>query len=139
MIFSLSDYFKLHHYGFATKSLDKSAKEFLKLGYSTTSNIIRDEIQGVDLLFIKNKSDHLIELVAPIEGINGPVSDILKRSGSGFYHVCYEVIDLDKSLSYLSQNRFIVVLKPTPAIAFDNRIISFLYNSNLGLIEILQK
>ncbi len=130
---------KLHHYGFATKSINKSLEEFGELGYKSTSELVRDNIQGVDLLFIKNDNDHLIELVAPIEGIEGPVSRILKKSGSTLYHICYEVDDLGLTIRSLIEKKFILLMNPTPAIAFNNREICFLYNSHLGLIELLQK
>ncbi len=133
------DKLKLHHYGFATKSINKSLEEFCELGYKSTSELVRDNIQGVDLLFIKNDNDHLIELVAPIEGIEGPVSRILKKSGSTLYHICYEVDDLGLTIRSLIEKKFILLMNPTPAIAFNNREICFLYNAHLGLIELLQK
>ncbi len=129
----------LHHYGFATKSINKSLVEFCKLGYESSTEIIRDNIQGVDLLFLKNKNDHLLELVAPIDGIEGPVSSILKKSGSSLYHICYEVNDLRETISSLITQKFVLLLNPTPAVAFNNREICFLYNTHLGLIELLQK
>jgi methylmalonyl-CoA/ethylmalonyl-CoA epimerase len=131
--------FKLHHYGFATKSIKNSLIEFSKLGYVPIGKEIRDNLQGVDLLFIKNDSQHLIELVAPIEETFGPVSGILKKNGPTLYHICYEVYDLEKELKDLIAKRFVVLMKPTPAIAFNNRHISFLYNAQVGLIELLQK
>ena len=99
--------FKLHHYGFATKSIKKSLIQFSKLGY------------------------------VPIT--LGPVSGILKKNGPTLYHICYEVYDLEKELKDLVAKRFVVLMKPTPAIAFNNRHISFLYNAQVGLIELLQK
>ena len=67
---------KVHHYGLATKSIEKSIKSFLNLGYQTASNIIFGPIQGVNLLFLKNENNHLIELVEPAQEEN-PVSKIL--------------------------------------------------------------
>lgn len=131
---------KLHHYGFATKSIEKSLKEFQKLGYSATTEKITDLIQGVELLFINNGYDHLIELVAPIDGQEeSPVTKILQKNGASLYHICYKVNDIEQSIIDLKQQRFVVVLPPTPAIAFANRRISFLYNTHIGLIEILEK
>ncbi|MBV7440774.1 VOC family protein [Weeksellaceae bacterium TAE3-ERU29] len=130
---------KLHHYGFATNSIDKSLKEFQNIGYKAVSDKIIDTIQGVELQFIDNGSDHLIELVAPLDKKDSPVTKILQKSGCSLYHICYEVEDIEKSIEFLKSKRYILVLKPTPAVAFDNRRISFLYNTHLGLIEILEK
>lgn len=131
---------KLHHYGYAVKSIEKSFKEFEKLGYRATTEVITDPIQGVHLLFLSNDTDHLIELVSPIdEEKESPVTKILQKNGPSLYHICYEVDSLEEAIKDLKSKRFVVVLNPTPAVAFNNRRISFLYNSHLGLIEILEK
>lgn len=131
---------KLHHYGYAVKSIEKALTEFEKLGYIAQSEIIIDPIQGVKLLFLNNGSDHLIELVSPIDKeIESPITKILQKNGATLYHICYEVENMEESVNNLKSNRYVVVLNPTPAVAFDNRRICFLYNPNLGLIEILEK
>lgn len=131
---------KLHHYGYAVKSIEKSLKEFEKLGYVAKSEVITDVVQRVNLLFVNNGSDHLIELVAPIdEKIESPVTKILKKNGATLYHICYEVESIEETINDLKSKRYMVLLNPTPAVAFNNRRISFLYNPNLGLIEILEK
>ncbi|MDD1552701.1 lactoylglutathione lyase [Riemerella anatipestifer] len=130
---------KLHHYGFATKSIDKSLKEFEKIGYTATSERIIDPIQGVELLFIGNDTSHLIELVSPLDKNDSPVTKILQKNGASLYHICYEVEDLDVTIEDFKKKKFLLVLAPTPAVAFNNRRISFMYNTHLGLIEFLEK
>lgn len=129
---------KVHHYGLATKSIKKSVEAFTSIGYKCCSDIIYDPLQGVNLLFLKNQNDHLIELVEPAQ-VDNPVSTILTKSGSSIYHICYEVENLDIKIDELKNRRFVQIIPPTPAIAFDGRRICFLYNSNLGLIELLEK
>lgn len=129
---------RVHHYGFATRSIDKSVQAFTSIGYQVTSEKIFDPLQGVNLLFLKNENDHWIELVEAAQEDN-PVSKILSKSGNSIYHICYEVEDLEKKILELKKLKFIQVLPPTPAIAFQNRRISFLYNPQLGLIELLEK
>ncbi|OXB00998.1 lactoylglutathione lyase [Flavobacterium plurextorum] len=129
---------KVHHYGIATKSIEKSIKSFLSLGYSPSSEIIFDPLQGVNLLFLKNENDHLIELVEPGQEDN-PVSKILSKSGTSIYHICYEIDDINSKIEELKKKRFISIIPPTPAIAFNGRKICFLYNPTLGLIELLEK
>lgn len=129
---------QIHHFGFATKSIENSLAEFKKLGYNPVSEKIVDPIQKVELLFINN-SDHLIELIAPLKGEDNPVKKILDKSGSSLYHICYEVENIRDCINTLRAKGFIVILKPTPAIAFNNRNISFLYNSHTGIIELLEK
>lgn len=130
---------KLHHYGFATKSIEKSLNEFEKIGYQAISEKIIDPIQGVELLFINNENNHPIELVAPLDGNESPISNILKKNGATLYHICYEAENIEKSIAELKTKHFVIVVKPTPAIAFNMRKVCFLYNSHIGLIEILEK
>lgn len=129
---------RIHHYGFATKSIEKSIKSFLILGYETCSEVIFDPLQGVNLLFLKNENDHLIELVEPAQEEN-PVSKILAKSGNSLYHICYEIDNFEGKIEELKKQRFVQIIPPTPAIAFDGRRICFLYNPSLGLIELLEK
>ena len=89
-------------------------------------------------MFLKNENDHLIELVEPAQDEN-PVSKILAKSGSSLYHICYEIEDFDLKIEELKKQRFVQVIPPTPAVAFDGRRICFLYNPTLGLIELLEK
>ncbi|MBA5247430.1 VOC family protein [Marnyiella aurantia] len=128
----------VHHYGLATKSIEKSIKSFIALGYEACSDIIFDPLQGVNLLFLKNENDHFIELVEPAATEN-PVSKILSKNGSSLYHICYTVDHLDQKIEELKSNRFKLVLPPTPAVAFEGRKICFLYHPSLGLIELLEK
>lgn len=97
---------KLHHYGFATKSIDKSLKEFEKIGYTATSEKIIDPIQGVELLFIGNDTSHLIELVSPLDKNDSPVTKILQKNGASLYHICYEVEDLDVTIEDFKKRNF---------------------------------
>ncbi|MDL1914029.1 MAG: lactoylglutathione lyase [Bergeyella sp.] len=129
---------RLHHYGLATKSVDRSLKEFEKLGYTRVSNNIVDPVQGVELLFIDNNAGHLIELVSPVSD-RSPVNRILEKVGLSIYHICYEVEDLDNVIAEFKSKRFIKVMKPTPATAFGNKRICFLYNALTGLIELLER
>ncbi|WP_418894066.1 VOC family protein [Limibacterium fermenti] len=129
---------KTHHYGLATQSLEKSLLEFKKLGYEKIGDVIFDPLQGVNLLFIKNENDHLIEFVQPVNDKN-PVSQIIKKNGTSLYHICYEIDNFEEKIRELKKQRFIQVIQPIPAIAFDNRKICFLYNSSIGLIELLEK
>ncbi len=129
---------KIHHYGLATKSIEKSIKPFLALGYEICSETIFDPLQGVNLLFLKNENDHIIELVEAAQDEN-PVSKIIAKSGTSLYHICYEIDDFDNKIVELKKQRFAQILPPTPALAFNGRRICFLYNPSLGLIELLEK
>ena len=127
----------LHHYGFATKSLVQSSKAYFSLGYQKVSETIIDPIQNVKLQFLQLPGYPLIELVEPLNA-QSPVSKIIDKSGCILYHSCYEVNDLYSKIAELRKDGFLIVVKPVEAVAF-KRLIAFLYNPAVGLIELLQK
>ena len=56
------------------------------------------------------------------------------------YHTCYEVDVIGQDVEVLFKaNRAICVSKPKPAVLFNNRLVSFYYVSNVGLIELLER
>ena len=129
---------KFHHIGVATHNIEKSISDFLLLGYEQHSTkIIFDPLQNVNLAFLSKSLEPTIELVAPVDR-KSPVSGILKKSGTTPYHFCYEVLDIQLSTTYLRSKNFVIVTPPTEAIAFENRRVSFLYSTNMGLIELLE-
>lgn len=129
--------FIFHHIGIATKSIQKTAKYYLDAGFCMTEEIT-DPIQKVKITFLTKAGMPRIELLEPAEG-DSPVTKILSKSGVCPYHICYEVDDIEVSISELKKKRFLPLFKPVKAIALENRLICFLFNSDVGLIEILQK
>jgi methylmalonyl-CoA/ethylmalonyl-CoA epimerase len=128
---------ELHHYGFATKSLEQSLKAYRSLGYEKISEIITDPVQDVKLQFLQLRGLPMIELVEPLSE-QSPVTKILDKNGCILYHSCYEVNDIYIKIKELRKEGFLIVVKPVQAVAF-NRLIAFLYNPAAGLIELLQK
>ena len=128
----------LHHFGFASKSIEKSSQVYQILGYQVVSEIIVDPIQKVKLQFLKKSNDPFLELVEPLV-TESPISKILEKNGSTLYHSCYEVMDIEIKIRELRKSGFVMVVKPIEAVAFEGRLISFLYNAYIGLIELLQK
>jgi methylmalonyl-CoA/ethylmalonyl-CoA epimerase len=129
----------LHHYGFATNDVDKTAAQYELFGFrKLDKEPIIDPIQNVKLLFLQKENSHTIELVQPIS-LDSPVSNIIQKAGPSLYHICYEVDSIQQSKAELRQNGFIAIGDLTPAIAFKNRLICFLYNKHVGLIELLEK
>jgi len=126
-----------HHIGIATDSINKTSKYYLNAGYHMT-NIISDTIQKVNIVFLSKSNMPLIELLEPISE-DSPVTKIIKKNGVTPYHVCYEVEDINQSVAALRKMRFMPLFKSVEAIALDNRKICFLFNKEIGLIELLEK
>ena len=134
----MNKYVKFHHYGLAVKNF-KEAKSFHKnLGYSFTDEVY-DELQNVMLILCNSKVFPTVELVKPINNYS-PINNYLKKNNELIYHVCYEIDTKNVSFNdFFSNNRFICVSEPKPAILFKNRLVSFYYLNNVGLVEILEK
>ena len=131
-----SNSFVFHHIGSLTPDLQSAEHAFHMLGFTFTNRFF-DPIQEVNLSFGKNNLGILLELVQPKK--NSKVEKLLKRSGSGPYHICFEVDSILKQENKLKQDGFICVKKPEEAIAFENRLVSFYFSPIIGLIELLEK
>jgi methylmalonyl-CoA/ethylmalonyl-CoA epimerase len=130
---------KLHHIGFVVSSIQESAEAFIEsLGASWDGKIIWDPVQKVHVSFFqaKNSADPLIELVEPGEA-KSPVSTFLERGG-GLHHLCYEVEDLDRHLSFCKSVGTIIIRPPVPAVAFGGRRIAWGVSKRRLLMEFLE-
>jgi methylmalonyl-CoA/ethylmalonyl-CoA epimerase len=126
-----------HHTGVATKDIEITSAFYKNIGYSQ-SQIVIDEIQNVRICFLSKKNSPLVELVEPIND-RSPVNEILKKNGNIPYHFCYEVDGMTEAILEMKKSGFIKIINPVPAKAFNNRLICFLYNKDVGLIELLEK
>lgn len=126
-----------HHIGIATENINKTSKYYLEAGY-TMSKQIFDPVQKVNIVFLSKKSMPMIELLEPAFK-DSPVSKILMKSGVGPYHICYQVKDIDFVIDELKKKKYISLFKPVEAIALSMKKICFLYNKNVGLIELVEE
>jgi methylmalonyl-CoA/ethylmalonyl-CoA epimerase len=129
--------FIFHHIGYATKSIYNTLPFFLTLGY-TASIIYNDDIQKVRICLLKNSNGPIIELVEGLDKNDSPVKNFIDKIGVTPYHICYFVYNLKESIEILRKQKFILLFNPVKAIAFSNRKICYLYNPNVGLIELLE-
>jgi len=127
---------KFHHIGVACVKIERSVEVYKKLGYSS-SEIIYDPVQKVNLCFLKKNDSPMIELVG-CNDTNSDLNNILKKNGTFPYHTCYETKNIKEQINLLIKKGFILMMKPVKAIAFSNRKICFMYNRNVGIIELLE-
>lgn len=128
---------KFDHIGVAVPEIEPTAEVYKAAGYVQTEPVY-DPIQNVHICFLRKEGMPTVELLAPHDSTS-PVQQTLDKMGVTPYHTCYEVENLDAAIAELRKQRYIVVRKPEPAIAFNNRRVSFLYNKQVGLIEIVEK
>ena len=131
--------YAFHHFGLAVKDFKASLAFYEHQGYRCTEPII-DPIQGVELIFCKSDRLPDIELIKPVDPDAPPLAKFLAKNNEIIYHVCYEVDNIEKVPTELfSENRVFCVGKPQPAVLFDNRLVSFYYIRDVGVIELLQR
>lgn len=130
-----------HHIGYAVADLQMSIDMYRRMGWYQSTQVYEDNGMKVKIAFMVNKLDgSCIELIAPL-GASSPVSDILlhNKNVSLPYHICYETDDMERSLSVLKRRGFMMVKNLSPAVAFDNRMVAFLLNKSVGMIELVEK
>ena len=127
---------RFHHIGIACHDIEATKPFYVALGY-VASETVEDPIQNIFICFLDKLGMPKLELLAPVDE-QSPVNRTLAASGVTPYHVCYEVEDLDATIKELKGQRFIRVSKPVPACAINNRRVCFLYNKDVGLIELVE-
>lgn len=128
--------FRFHHIGIATRSINATAAYYTQAGYAKTDNTI-DPRQNVEICFLEKDGMPLVELLAPVDD-QSPVNRTLASVGVAPYHCCYAVDNIDDAARELRQMRFALVARPTEAVALGGRRVCFLYNKDVGLVELLE-
>lgn len=129
----------VHHFGIGTTRPEKTLLALRALGY-VEERRVRDELQGVDLIWCIRGESPAMEIVSAI-GPESPLQSIFARQlDAGLYHLCFEMITpLAETLAGFESRalRVITVREPLPAILFDGREVSFHMIQGLGLVELL--
>lgn len=125
-----------HHIGVAVKDLDATASVYEQGGYKRSSSIF-DPIQKVNICWLTKEGMPTVELLAPVDEAS-PVNKTLEKVGVSPYHCCYVVDNLEDACAELRKQRYILVSKPAEAVAFRGSRVCFLFNKNVGLIELVE-
>ena len=86
---------------------------------------------------LQAKDSAHLSLIQPDSG-QSPVGDLLRRSGATVYHICLQVEDIDAEITRMTSRGCLVVSGKSPAPAIGGRNVAFIYDVNLGLIEIVE-
>ena len=128
---------RFHHIGIAVESLIHAQQLFTNLGFKVTSGKFYDDIQGVNLIFMKNR-DFQIELVENATNSN-KISPWLKSTKIQPYHFAYLVTNLSEVVSEFVNIGYKLINPPVKAKAFDDRLIVFLISQELFMIELIEE
>ena len=129
---------KRHHIGYAVKNIEKSIEVFKNLEYHI-GETIRDDLRKVNICFVE-KDGYVVELISPIDKNQESIVDgVLKKSGNGPYHICYVVSFMEDGIKEFKEKKFKPIIMPEQACAIDGRQVCFLFNKDIGLIEIVEE
>jgi len=130
------DSMKFHHIGVAVNDIAATAAVYVDGGYKQ-SEISYDPIQNVNICWLTKEGMPVVELLEPVNEAS-PVNKILKKNGVTPYHTCYKVDDIEQAVQELRIMKYVVVSKPVDAVAIHNCKVAFLFNKNIGLIELVE-
>jgi methylmalonyl-CoA/ethylmalonyl-CoA epimerase len=136
----VSEQTRLHHVGFVVSSILNEIENFAgSIGAYWDGTIFHDPLQKARMTFLRTEcpTDALIELIEPA-GEKSPVLHFLQKGG-GLHHLCYEVDDLGAHLRAVQLKGAVVVRRPLPAVAFENRRIAWTLTKQKLLVEYLER
>jgi len=129
---------KLHHIGLVVDNIERSAElHCARFGVEVLGPAVIDPLQKVRVQFLGRPGEQAsFELIEPTT-CDSPVMTALKRGG-GLNHLCFEVDDVRAELDRARRQGAFIISPATPAIAFEKRLIAFLFYQEVGIVELLQ-
>lgn len=128
--------FKFHHIGVAVKEISATASVYVSAGYKQ-SEVMYDPEQNVNICWLTKEGMPVVELLEPVDETS-PVNKTLEKNGVTPYHTCYVVDDIEDAVATLRRKKYVVVSKPIEACAIHKCKVAFLFNKNVGLIELVE-
>jgi len=89
---------KVHHIAIAVKNVDEAVKLYERLFNVKAGKVAVVPEQGVKAALIPIGEGGEIELLEPVDP-SGGVAKFLENRGEGIHHICFEVDNLDKTLT----------------------------------------
>ena len=114
-----------HHIGMVVGDISK---------YARVSDVIIDDINGVKV-FMWELPGITIEIVEPINK-SSPAYGPLKN-GNSLYHLAFTTTDIKYTLAQAKKKGFTLLRPGSPAKAFGDNNIYWIFNEQFGLIEII--
>jgi catechol 2,3-dioxygenase-like lactoylglutathione lyase family enzyme len=124
---------KFHHIGIACRDIEEEIRNISRIHTVIgRSPVVFDQQQEATLALLTLADGTRIELI-----MGKPVETLLKK-GIGYYHLCFEVEDLDAEIARLTGENALLLSPPKPAVLFDHRQVAFLQVS-YGMVELLSQ
>jgi len=122
---------KFHHVGVACRNIEEEIEKISRIhSIATQTPILFDPLQDAQLCLLTLADGVNIELVS------GKQVELFVKKGINYYHLCFEVDDLDAEVARLEEEGAHLISPPKPAILFNNRRVAFL-RASYGIVELL--
>lgn len=135
-------YGPIHHVGFVVRDLAGAERHFEGLGYTRRADLVRDDVQGADLLFLARTgaqaAEPLVELIRPVDETSRTYA-FTTRNQFQIHHLCYATDDLAAACTLARSQKLVQVQHPVPAPAIGGSLIAFFYARPIGLIELVER
>lgn len=120
----------LHHVGIITEDLKT---ELACFPYIQVSEVIFDEMQQANIVFVRDEASTLIEFVEPIT--DSSPTHKFAVGGGGYHHVCYQATSLAMFDDIKRRLRLMQISSPVPATAMGGREVIFCFTRSKRLLE----
>ena len=129
----------LDHIAVATKDLERSVNLFSAIGLNFKAEREVVEEQKVKTAFAKIDQNANLELLMPINE-EGPIQKFIETKGEGIHHLCFQVENIEKSMTELTEKGFRFIYDE-PRKGAHNCLVNFIHPKSTGgvLIELSQK
>lgn len=128
---------KVEHIGIAVKDLAVSVPLFEKLLNTNCYKTETVQSENVKTAFFQSGETKIELLESSAE--DGVIAKFIEKKGEGMHHIAFEVDNIEKEMSRLSEQGF-VLLNAEPKKGADNKLVCFLHpkTTNGVLIELCQ-
>ena len=128
----------IEHIGIAVEDLEKNAsfwKNIIGLKHCGIEDV---DGQGVFTDIYDTGSGKIELLVSKYP--DSPISNFIKKRGTGIHHICLTVEDIDQAIDYLKANK-IKLIGDKPTIGAENYKVVFIHPRSTGgiLVELAEK
>lgn len=127
---------KFHHIAYALKDVSSFKNFYTPLKLTEASELFEDKRHEVFIQFYKLKNI-TFEFIAPINS-KSHLNNFLKKN-IGYHHLAFKVKNLESFLQNLNFKESKIISNPKKAIAFNNRKVAFILNTNKQLIELIDE
>jgi methylmalonyl-CoA epimerase len=93
---------RIHHIDYVVRDLEKAVTAYEKIFQMQMEGKLRFDARGIELAWFHLEAIKII-LVSPIRS-DSPVQKFLDDHGEGFFHIAYEVDDLDAATEHFRDN-----------------------------------